>query len=74
MEMKKKHAALEVEYELLRYRYLETTALYYDAKSDLTEAKGNEDESEEYFEKIDETLRLAVDLKQKLEERGVEVD
>ena len=54
MEMKKKHAALEV--ELLRYRYLETTALYYDAKSDLTEAKGNEDESEEYFEKIDETL------------------
>lgn len=56
MEMKKKHAALEVEYELLRYRYLETTALYYDAKSDLTEAKGNEDESEEYFEKIDETL------------------
>ena len=74
MEMKKKYAALELEYELLRYQYLETMAMYYDTKSDLAEAQGNENESDEYFEKMDETLGLAVDLKQKLEERGVEVD
>lgn len=74
MEMKKKYAALELEYELLRYHYVETTAWYYDTKSDLAEAQGNEDESAKYFEKMDEMLGKAVTLKQKLEERGVEVD
>ena len=45
MEMKRKYAALELKYELLRYHYLETQAWYYDAKSDLAEAQGDGTES-----------------------------
>ena len=39
IELKKKYAALELEYDLLRYRYLNVKASYYDAKSDLAETK-----------------------------------
>ena len=74
MEMKRKYAALELEYDLLPYRYLETTAWYYNGKSDLAEAQGDEDESCRYFEKMDEMLGLAVDLERELEKRGVKVD
>lgn len=74
IEMKRKYAALELEYDLLRNQYLETKAWYYDAKSDLTEAKGDGDESCVYFEKMDEALGQAIELKQQLEERGVVVD
>lgn len=74
MELKRKFTSLELEYELLRYHYLETTAWYYDAKSDLAEALGNGIESCRYFEKMDATLEQAIKLKQQLEERGVKVD
>lgn len=74
IEMKKKYVVLQLEYELLCYRYLDVTASYYNAKSDLAEAKGDEDESCRYFEKIDETLGLVIELRQKLKERGVDVD
>ena len=74
IEMKRKYAVLELEYDLLRYRYLETTAWYYDAKSDLAEAQGNGTESCRYFDKMDATLGQAIELKQQLEERGVKVD
>ena len=74
MEMKREYAALELEYDLLRYRYLETLAWYYDAKSDLSEVQGNGAESCRYFEKMDATLGQAIALKQQLEERGVKVD
>ena len=74
MEMKKKYAALQLEYDLLRYRYLDVKASYYDAKSDLAEAKGDEVGSCRYFEKMDETMGLVIDLQRRLKERGVDVD
>ena len=74
MEMKRKYAALDLKYELLRYHYLETQAWYYDAKSDLAEAQGNGTESCRYFDNMDELLGQAIKLKQQLEERGVKVD
>ena len=74
MELKQKYTSLEMEYDLLRYRYLETLAWYYDAKSDLAEAQGNGTESGRYFDKMDATLGQAIELKQQLEERGVKVD
>ncbi len=74
MEMKKKYAALEVEYELLRCRYLRAMASYYDAKSDLAEAKGDEVGVCRYFQKMDETLGQVVELECRLKERGVNVD
>ena len=52
----------------------ETEARYYDAKSDLAEAQGNGTESCRYFDKMDELLGQAIELKQQLEERGVKVD
>ena len=74
IEMKKKYAALQLEYDLLRYRYLDVKASYYDAKSDLAEAKGDEVGSCRYFEKMDETMDLVIDLQRRLKERGVDVD
>ena len=74
MELKRKYKSLELEYDLLRYRYLETLAWYYDAKSDLAETQGNGTESCRYFDKMDATLGQAIELKQQLEERGVKVD
>ena len=73
MEMKRKYAALKLEYDLLCYHYLETQAWYYDAKSDLAEVQGNGTESCRYFDKMDATLGQAIKLKQQLEERGVKV-
>lgn len=49
-------------------------ASYYDAKSDLAEAKGDEVGSCRYFEKMDETMGLVIDLQRRLKERGVNVD
>lgn len=74
IEMKKKYAALQLEYDLLRYRYLDVKASYYDAKSDLAEAKGDEVGSCRYFEKMDETMDMVIDLQRRLKERGVDVD
>ena len=74
IELKKKYAALQLEYDLLRYRYLDVKASYYDAKSDLAEAKGDEVGSCRYFEKMDETMGLVIDLQRRLKERGVDVD
>ena len=53
---------------------VKTQAWYYDAKSDLAEAQGDGTESCRYFEKMDELLGQAIELKQQLEERGVKVD
>ena len=74
IEFKRKYQSLDLEYYLLLYRYLETFAWYYDAKSDLAEAQGNGTESCRYFEKMDATLGQAIELKQQLEKRGVKVD
>ena len=74
MELERKYKSLELEYDLLRYRYLETLAWYYDAKSDLAEAQGHGTESCRYFDKMDATLGQAIELKQQLEKRGVKVD
>ena len=54
--------------------YLNVKASYYDAKSDLAEAKGDEVGSCRYFEKMDETMDLVIDLQRRLKERGVDVD
>ena len=72
IELKKKYAALQLEYDLLRY--LDVKASYYDAKSDLAEGKGDEVGSCRYFEKMDETMDLVIDLQRRLKERGVDVD
>ena len=53
---------------------LDVKASYYDAKSDLAEAKGDEVGSCRYFQKMDETMGLVIDLQRRLKERGVNVD
>ena len=59
---------------MLRYRYLNVKASYYEAKSDLAEAKGDEVASCRYFENMDETMGLVIELQRRLKERGVDVD
>ena len=49
MELKRKYKSLELEYDLLRYRYLETLAWYYDAKSDLAEAQVRRNSSSRFW-------------------------